>query len=656
MINLKHLIVIAILIVIPQYLLSQSIQTNFDRKVIMTDSLNLPKNSSAINLINLLSELLERPSNRAISNYDIQIEGMSVGTAADVALNQLQIVDILKVEVIESPISSYKNNGQGGVINLVLRSSGTNDKKLWGSAGAAATKDTEVAPQFTIGYKQKKFMVRGIVLGEIFGNTNSKETVVFNNDELATYSSTENENRLVNQVAHAFMQYSISDRDMLKLNISEVSSHKKDLSTENYNYAKTTTNKDTYTNVQAQLRYEHTMPHGKFSSSAQIGYSPSNKSYAMPAFYEYTNDISARSISGQISYRHGLLNRTTSRGMFMNVNCEVGSNFNRVVRNENTSILDMQFSTEGHHSVIEPNVKTFYFMPYMNFDCTIGKLKLKAAIEYQNFKYNIRQKDNVYDDVSINYTGKVMAEWHFSQRRNLRLILNRSLERPTDEQIYPYLVFSPSRLLYVKGNTELSPMLTHEIIIDYIANYSWSDYHSIIFNAGASLNRITDIIVSYKSADNTSGLGSSLNFLSFKNSGSNTIASGNLMALYSYKTFSLSLTGNVYHKMKDENDKSNHYTFYNLSIFPYFNLKEGWHGGARLSYSSKVNTADGTLADCAVASIKVGKAWKKFFVYLAESMPFNIKAKDVTKSVNGRTENIYQMVDTNVTLGFKYVF
>lgn len=57
----------------------QAIETYFDKKIIHTDSLNLPRNTNAFNLISLLPELLQRPGGNILSNYNILIGGMSVG-------------------------------------------------------------------------------------------------------------------------------------------------------------------------------------------------------------------------------------------------------------------------------------------------------------------------------------------------------------------------------------------------------------------------------------------------------------------------------------------------------------------------------------------------------------------------------------------------
>lgn len=637
---------------------AQAIKTDFDKKVIMTDSLNLPSNIRAITILSILSELLERPSQSLVSNYDIQIEEMSVGSATDVALSQLQIVDIEKIEITESPISSYKKNGQGGSINLVLRSAGRNNKKVWGSIGSSLTKTTGLDPQFSIGYKNDRFMIRGILMGDTENRNSDSQTVVFNNNIFESNSVNEKEKKFKTQVASAFMQYELSKHDVLKLNVSETYTNSKEYETVDFNYPHTTTLKSSNTNIQAQIKYEHDDNVGKLIANLQYGYMPRSDDYLYPSHYDYTDELESHHLSGKLAYKLYLLNRVNDKGIRQNANLEVGSNFNVVYTDENTKLQDKLHSDYATEFVINPTDNSFYYMPYLSFDCSFGKLRLKSSFEFQRLKYDIKQSVTSFVDASNTITGKLMAEWHFSPHKNLRLILNRSLERPKNEQLYPYKYFSPKDVEYINGNSELTPMLTHEIAIDYIADYNWDSCNSLIINAGASINKVTDIInkVYPSKVPSNGGFGTILNYATFENSGSDIVGSANFMALYSYKSFSLSFTGNVYNKLQENDNKSNHHTYYNLSIFPHFKLKDGWHGGAQLTYSSKVDQADGTLGDCAIANIGVGKAWKNFFVYLTQTMPFDTRTKDIKVSGAKRTEKSYMMVENEVSLGFKYTF
>lgn len=631
----------------------QAIKTDFDKKIIFTDSLNLPRNTSAINLITLLPELLQRPGNDIHSNYDIQIEGMSVGSAAEVALSELQIIDIEKVEVSESPLSSYQNNGQGGSINLVLRSKGSINDNRWGSISTTAESPFDLCPQFSYGMKNNKFMLRGILLGEVYNISDEVQTLTFDEDKFKSRSNVDTDKKFRSQLARAYMQYAFTDRTMLKFDVSEIFTYSETTEITDYDDKTTIFHRDKSLNLQAHLNFKHETPRNSIVAEVEYDHVPSWKRYNVNNIYRYRNNLRGDNLSGKIEYKNLLYNKLNAKG-----DLTVGVNFNATFGSE-TAFIDDAFIAGEETERNVPQNDTYYIMPYFSFTTTLGRLAIKASGEFQHFKYKFDVIGIPQSTISNDFTGKLMAEWHFSESRNLRLILDRKLQRPGSAQLYPFRIFNPDYYQYVEGNPDLKPMMVHELMIDYIGTYKLADSQKLILNAGASLSNITDIIININSTTPQSGgggLGYIQQYLTFKNLGTNKIASANLMALYSKNTFSLSFTGNVYHKMLDENTGDNHYTYFNLSLYPYFKLKDGWHGGTRFVYYSRVNQVDGSLGDCAVAEMTVGKTFSRIFVYLFESVYMMKNSKDISTSNNVRTERRYQMVPNRVGIGLKYTF
>lgn len=136
---------------------------DFNNKVVKTDGLNMPPNTSVYSIIAMIPEMLQRSGVGYLENYEVKINGMSVGDVSDVALHQLQIVDVDKIEISESSTSGYTKNGQAGSINIVLRDKPAEGKKLWGSLGLSASYPLDLAPQGLIGYSDGKFKVRGVL-------------------------------------------------------------------------------------------------------------------------------------------------------------------------------------------------------------------------------------------------------------------------------------------------------------------------------------------------------------------------------------------------------------------------------------------------------------------------------------------------------------
>lgn len=634
----------------------QSIKTDFDKKVIYTDSLNLPRNTSADALLSLLPELVQRPGNQIMANYDIQIEGMSIGAAADVALSNLQIVDIEKVEVSESPVSSYQNNGQGGSINFVLRSEGSINKNNWGTVGAMLSNPSDFSPQFNIGHKTDKFMLRGIMLGEVFDATSDTQTVTYDNGELSGLSNSSLDKKFRTELARIYMQYNLSSKDILKFNLSEMYSYDKSFNEKDFSRKNSVFQRKTSVTLSANLKYQHETSREKFTAEVKYNYTPQNNYNEILDFYIYDNHQKANSLSGKLEYKNVFMNTKSENGVSQKADITLGSNFNSNLSHEDATIID--YTTVGPAKRHIPRNNTYYIMPYMTLSGSFGKFRVKATGEFQHFRYNIERDASPYSAISNDFTGKLMAEWHFTETQNLRFILDRKLQRPSADQLYPDRIFVPKQMSYVQGNPDLLPTMVHEVALDYICHRTWSSFSNIIFNASANFSSINNIINSKHPAQSASpdGIGLVLDYITYENSGNSKIASANLMTLYTYKAFSLSFAGNMYHKMMGADNGNTHYTYYNFSVYPHFNLKDGWNGGARFVYFSRINQTNGFTGDSAISCMTVGKAWKKFFVYLIEDVALNKNDTDVTTSGTKRTEKKYNLIQSFVGVGMKFTF
>lgn len=637
----------------------QELVTDFDKKVIYTDSLNLPENVSALTLINMLPELIQRPGNFIVTNYDVQIEDMSIASAVDVVLSQLHIQDIEKMEVSESPVTSYQKNGQGGAINFVLRSKGKENPNQWGSAGFAVASPLDIAPQVTIGYKNEKFMVRGIVLGELTNSSSDTQTLTYNNGAFAGQSNTVAEGRFRTELARAYMEYNITDKDVVKLNLSEIYTYNRTNTITDFNPGSLMTQRQKSTDLRAFLKYQHKTSRSTITVQAEYNYVPNRQETDVKDRYQSDGDVKNSILAGKLEYKTFLFKSHTADGMLKQGEVSLGSNFNGAFGDQTTQINDLVNLTPVEKII--PQNNTYYVMPYLKFTGTFGKLRLQAMGEFQHYKYEVKRLAGTEKDfsaISNDFTGCLVTEYRFTPDNTLRLMFDRKLQRPTSDQLFPYRLYDADQGQYVQGNPKLTPTMIHQVSLDYIGLYRWDATRRLTYNIGVSYNNITDIVNSQttKSSGATGGLGATQKYLYFENHGSNNIASANLMALYTYKAFSLSAAGNIYHKMQDAALGKDHYTYYNLSVLSYFKLKEGWHGGACLLYYSKVAQKNASIGDCAIMEMTVGKTWGKFFVYLAETVSFAKNCTDESHDGNTCTIRNYNMYPNTVSAGIKYTF
>lgn len=652
---LRHILLL-ILLQIASSAFSQAVKTDFDKKIIITDSLNIPGNTSVSTVISLLPELLQRPGDYILSNYDVKIEGMSVGTAADVALLQLQLVDVEKIEVSESALSSYQKNGQGGSINLVLRSSGSSaDDRFWGSVGLHGSTYMDLGQRVSLGYKNKGLMVRGILLGEITNGNRDVVTSVYENGELAKETAVRTEGRFRTELARAYLQYNFTKQDQIKFAVSEIYSYNKNRNITNNDVDNKVTVIDKNLNVQANLSYKHTTKRSSLGASIEFGHKPSDKDNYV-ADKSVMNTKKANVISGKVDYKTTLFDDVSASGRKRKGELTIGVNFNTSLGSEKEHIANGQMMTNQLALEIPQN-DTRYIMPNATFNTTLGKLRLKASGGWQYFGFTIDRLGKSYSAVSKDLTGKLMAEWHFTNLRKVRFILDRKLKRPSSSQLYPFLTMNSDQSKYIEGNPDLKPMMVNEAMFDYIDTYNFGQGHQLVLNADISIRGITDIISEEKSTrpdpiDETA----KINYVTYVNRGSNTVSSANLMALYTYKAFSISFAGNIYHKEADATGSNDYYTYYNLCLFPSFRIKNGWNGGARFVYYSHVNQLNTSLGDCAAADITVGKSINRLFIYLNKCFSFNKNSIDVTTSGNQRKEKKYEMLSSYMGIGVKYSF
>lgn len=634
----------------------QSIQTDFDKKVIYTDSLNLPRNTSADALLYMLPELVQRPGDLVLNNYDVKIEGMSIGAAADVALANLQIVDIEKVEVSESPMSSYQNNGQGGSINFVLRSGDADRKDKWGSVGVLLATSGDVSPQLVVGSKNDKFKFHGVLMGELYNSTNDNRSVTFDNGQFASQSNSAVDKKFRTELARVYMQYNFSSKDVLKFNLSEIYMYKKTFTETDYGMEKSVMQRQNSVDLTANLNYQHGTARSKFTAEIKYNYTPNHNYNEVQNFYINDSRQKSNSLSGKLEYKNVFLKTTSERGVSKQADVTFGSNFNGNLSHEDAKIIDNGAVGPAQRHL--PRNNTYYLMPYLTLSGSFGKFRVKASGEFQHFRYNIERNGETYSAISNDFTGKLMAEWHFTGAQNLRLILDRKLKRPSADQLYPNRIFVPAQRAYVEGNPDLLPTMVHQVALDYISNRTWNTFNNIIFNVSASISSIDDIINSKRPTQpsNNGPLGLVQDYITYENNGTSKVASANLMTLYTYKAFSLSFAGNMYYKMSGSENNNKHLTYYNFSVYPHFKLKDGWNGGARFIYYSRIDQTDGYTGDAAISCMTVGKAWKKFFVYLIEDVALNKEDIDVKISGTKRTEKRYNLVQSFVGVGMKFTF
>lgn len=643
------------------------IEVSNDKKKINVHELGLSESTPLNDVLRMLPELLSRPSSWMYENYAIEINGIDVGDARDAVLSQLRISDIKNIEVSENPISSYQNNGEGGSISINLIDLEDNGK-VTGSASLSASYPSDIFPTLNVGYKKGKFSIQALAIAEAFNQNNIVKNI--DNETDNEHTSQSSDYKFSTEMVLVKMVYNPTANNEFKLSLSE-NWRKEDEITK-----VKTTNSGTelltsryidekrLTNLFAKFEYNHYFgsapeprsekPTLKFETT--VTYRPTKESNKC-VFYSFYDDDNSKSIAGKLEYLLPLARQVRADKMDL----KIGTNFN-IGNSNDDSNLDVTGITQ-YGSILDTKELTTFLSPYFQAEYIDDKLSFKGIFEYQYYKYDVKS-DNPQQLMQIQgqnddfqtcnkaFTGKLMIGYRFAPNQTIRLIADRKIKRPSSSQIYPYLVLSPKDLIFIKGNPDLKPLLSHEITIDYITEVD-NMTNSVMMNIGISFIQVNDVIVKSKEQmpmvfENTLD-----EYYTFLNSGDNHIAKTNFMMFYKRKVFSILFTANVFNNIGSKDYlSSNHYTYFNSMISPSFRFKYGWNFTTSLTFNSKVIKSNETLGDNLFAGMILTKSFNKFDI----SASANISLLKNTKDFSDKVTTTYNAITNIFGLGFRYRF
>lgn len=544
---------------------SNPVIVDLDKKVIYSDSLTLPKNINVGSLIRLLPELLQRPDNYTLSNYDVQIDGVSVGESSDALLAILELADIEKVEVNFSPTATELNGGQSGAINIILRPT---SKGVAGKVSLRSSTESSSMGEVLLDYGSSKVTVRGVAYGEL--NKASKSSTII----IPRMARLENKDDSWSQMTRAMITYSPDTRNKFELTLTEETKYAKTisdvLSTDDQGMDIISSKQhDRKAQLYARLNYFHNIS--------------STHSIKLSAIYgQNPLHIWAYNSNDEQIYNQRTHNNVAEGSAELNAS---------IPFSDGNGSWGYKVGLKGATSTFNKQVQ-----PLCELMVDNGTVKVKVAAEYQ---WNKEGKSDM--------TGRMLMEWLLSRASMVRLQINRQLNLPY--------------------------MIAHQFGADYITNLKWNR-HLLTLSGG----------LSYCSCDDTPIQSS--------------YGNANLMAIYQYDIFFLSLTANLYSQKFDvDNPNSGNHeykNFYNISIMPSLNFRNGWRTMLNMRYYSKVTRLEEELGDCLSLQMSVGKTWKNLTVYAYGRLPVTGKTEDIDRATGLIMQNY--LVPTSIGGGLSLSF
>jgi len=651
---MKKLILLSATLLFTFFAYAQSnyaIQIETDKKILNMDLLGLPESATILEALSILPELLTRNEEVILNNYDVKIDGFSLGVAYEGTLSQIRIGQVERIEISESPIDSYKNNGQGGSIDIILR---PKHEGFSGEASLATYSLFDIKPMALLAYNKNGLTLRGIAEFEHYHPLNVVSfSQGLNDDRQFPYTQADTSDRKYwNETVRLMMEYHPSEKDEFKLRFSESYVwDDKDLISDIKRGDLFEIKNKTYTGRRFSLdvnsSFKHTFSSGSnFLFETTYSHSPNDENTVISGYQKVGSQDLNTSIAGKAEYGHHI--KTKNAQNFTNLVFGVNVNFST---NEKYDNLFFEFRPD-EGNIINSVVHTWFISPYAKYDAKLGKWRLKAELEYQDFNYIVRGIGNErFTKKRGDITGKIMAGWQFNPNNHIQLILDRKLERPDGAMLYPFMTYNPDENRYEYGNADLIPMTVNEISLDYITNITKGP-HNIILNGKVSYMTVFDMLtpVQYKL------LPEEKKYITYENKGENHIVSGEVSAVYRVGCMTLSFSGNIYNNHMVDDESEDNYTYYNLSLFPTFHFKHDWEASAKALYHSRVTTSETEIGSATTLTLYAGKSWKKLTVSAIGIIPLNGKSVDYTQEEDFMLKKTYFYVYpyAGITLNYKF--
>lgn len=366
---------------------SSPIKVDFESKVIYADSLTLPKNLNVGALIRLLPELLQRPGERTLSNYEVQVDGVGVGGSADAVLSVMQLADIEKLEVKNSPTSSDLNGGMSGSINLVLKPMGSKRKGTSGKVALGVSTESSAMADLLLDYRREKLTVRGMAFGEAYSAQRSTEVLQYG------VPDTKSTNNFWNQMARAMITYTPNERNKLDLTLTEGMNMDKhqidDMNSMDDNMQDVTysfTNFERKSMLNARLNYNYQISRAqKLKLSAQYSHTP---------IHNWTDNE-----QGVTEYEYQTYENVAEASAELSGQWKIGEK----------GSWSYKVGTKG--MLAKSNNQ---MMPLAELTLLYGPLRIKAAYEYQ---WNKEGRND--------WTGRMVIGYQLSPGNRVRVLMNR---------------------------------------------------------------------------------------------------------------------------------------------------------------------------------------------------------------------------------------
>lgn len=643
-------------------------QVSATSKKINVEMLGLPGSTPLEDVMAFLPEFLSNADiSYSFGQYDIMIEGISVDGAANSVIKHMHLSDLKSISISESPSASQQKNSSGGIINLEL-----NDvpEGLSGRASLNMSTASEYQPSATLNYHSDKLTIRSWFTYDLLAAGAQNEFRTMNTDHGTLYAIDTTLSRGLSQMARIYADYSPTKDDDFKFRVWESTSStdnfknmkmiptgENDAGGSNVSESKTLSATSAYTHrftagrsLDAELDYTYQPQYGndKRRNTLNVYGDPSRAVQTL---------IRTHQIDGKVAYSQPLIESwgQTLLKMKVGTNITVKSIKNRLTEKINfAGVLGIPSQVDGD-VVTEYPESSVFFSPFIELGGTWEDFEYKANIKFQHLRTTTTPQNSSEDKVhtfTTDLTGNLNLGWQMAPHHHLRLVLDRSIIRPSNWQMLPLLIYRPDKQSYVIGNPDLISSKLNSVNLNYVTDFKAGD-NNIVINTSLGLINTEGMI---SPVYGVTALNALLPYITYENSGKSNILKASLLCCLTNGPLMVTFSSNLFDKIQKMEDKKDYNKYYNFSLGSLYKITDEWSLSASLVYNGPVSRPTVEYNPAFHGNLRISKVWDRLEGYVVVANILHKSRQEVTMSNSLTTYRNYDLFPSSVALGFSYLF
>ncbi len=562
-----------------------------EEKVVNVNELGLPPSTSLFDALRILPELISNDANALISLFEVHVDDVPVGDAGMSVLLHTHISEVKNVEITTNPSTAQSSSGVTGVINIIMKPA---HDGLTGNTSFDISSNLTVLPSVNINYHKNGLSIFSSLFLQYYnyGIENSDLT-----------STTQKRNNYKGEVAKLLLKYDFNPKQQLSfwlmqsfesqteksettiLKLVNDSLYKKGI--------QSTINPVKHSDINLFLKYEHVTDRPGEKMLVSLSYSntyDNNTSevtnegtlYKNLQTYAYSNQYITRPnrINGAFYYKFHLLPDSIDHKLRM----KPGININTTIgRGTSNTIYFQKGQDHSNHDAYEDFTRTISFAPYLQFYYEWGPVAAIVNMRYQLYAFVSRGEDtrwqtNIFND----FLGDIVVTYNPAKNHQLKACANRSLNMPSNLQLFSNPYYTNFNHTWHKGDSTLSPEYYSNVQLQYIYNFENSK-HVVQFSTDIAYIRVENPISSVRKTSEKMHV----EYNTYQNNPDRHIINGNIAISWRHRIFSLTFAANLYDMITVGSNK--HDVFCNMQVTPVLRFERDWTLSGQFQFVVPIN-------------------------------------------------------------------